>query len=116
MKKVDFFRDWAKQFEPGYKGPWLIDSLEPEELGFCGCCHIDEHTQLNRTLRILEVEIDLEFVNSTYSIYANSGVKVLTGVFSSLVNTIELGELPDGDYTLCLGEENRHIFMVFTIE
>lgn len=38
MKKVDYFREWAKQFEPGYNGPWRIDSMEPEELGFCGCC------------------------------------------------------------------------------
>jgi hypothetical protein len=28
MKKVDFFTKWAKQFEPGYKGPWMIDSME----------------------------------------------------------------------------------------
>lgn len=116
VKKVDFFREWSKQFEPGFKGPWRIDSMEPEELGFCGCCHIDDYTQLNRTPRILEVEIDCEFVNSTYSIYDNSGIKALTGVFNSLVNTIELGELPDGDYTLCLGEENRQTFMVFTID
>ena len=38
MKKVDFFREWAKQFEPGYNGPWMIDNMEPEEFFFCGCC------------------------------------------------------------------------------
>lgn len=38
MKKVDFFREWAKQFEPGYKGPWMIDNVKPDDLFFCGCC------------------------------------------------------------------------------
>lgn len=38
MKKVDFFREWAKQFEPGYKGPWMIDNMEPGDLFFCSCC------------------------------------------------------------------------------
>ena len=38
MKKVDFFREWAKQFEPGYKGPWMIDNMEPDDLFFCVCC------------------------------------------------------------------------------
>jgi hypothetical protein len=27
-----------------------------------------------------------------------------------------LGELPNGDYTLCLGEDSRQTFMVFTLD
>jgi hypothetical protein len=38
MKKVDFFREWAKQFEPGYKGTWMMDNMEPDDFFFCGCC------------------------------------------------------------------------------
>lgn len=28
----------AKQFEPGYKGPWMSDNMEPDDFFFCGCC------------------------------------------------------------------------------
>ena len=42
MKKVDFFKEWAKQFEPGYDGPWLSDRLEPSDLFICGCS-IEHH-------------------------------------------------------------------------
>ena len=42
MKKVDFFREWAKQFEPGYTGPWMIDNAEPEELFICSCFYNQE--------------------------------------------------------------------------
>ena len=50
MKKVDFFREWAKQFEPGYNGPWMIDNMEPDDFFFCGCClnqdgHLEEPPQ-----------------------------------------------------------------------
>ncbi len=37
MKKVDFFREFVKRFEPGYDGPWLSDRLEPNDLFICGC-------------------------------------------------------------------------------
>jgi hypothetical protein len=116
VKKVDFFREFVKRLKPGYNGPWLSDNLEPEELSICGCCRFDEDTQINQTPRIIEVEIDREYLNSTYSIFDNAGIKVLTGVFKSLVNSIELGELPNGDYTLCFGEDSRQIFRVFTLD
>jgi hypothetical protein len=38
MKKVDFFREFVKRYEPGYDGPWLSDRLEPSDLFICGCC------------------------------------------------------------------------------
>jgi hypothetical protein len=116
VKKVDFFREFVKRLEPGYNGPWLSDSLEPEELSFCGCCLCDEDTQINQTPRIIEVEIDGDNLNSAYSIFDNAGIKVLTGVFESLVNSVEFGELPNGDYTLCFGEDSRQIFRVFTLD
>jgi hypothetical protein len=116
VKKVDFFSQWAKQFESGYKGPRFIDNIEPHDLFFCGCCHFDEAAQINPTPRIIQVEIDQEYLNSAYSIFDNSSIKVLTGVFNSLVNSIQLGELPNGDYTLCLGEDSRQTFMVFTLD
>jgi hypothetical protein len=49
MKKVDFFREWAKQFEPGYKGPWMIDNMEPDDLFFCGCCCLNQDGDLEET-------------------------------------------------------------------
>ena len=40
MKKVDFFKEWAKQFEPGYKGPWIIDNVKPDDLFICSCFNV----------------------------------------------------------------------------
>ena len=66
----------------------------------------------NPASSILNVVVDIENLNSAYSIFDNTGRVVLTGKLQSEVTSIQLGDLPSGVYTISIGDEIRQTFQV----
>ena len=66
----------------------------------------------NPASNILNVVVDSENLNSTYSIFDNTGRVVLTGKLQSEVTSIQLGDLPSGVYAISVGNSIRQTFQV----
>ena len=66
----------------------------------------------NPASSILNVVVDIENLNSAYSIFDNTGRVALTGKLQSEVTSIQLGDLPSGVYTISIGDEIRQTFQV----
>ena len=66
----------------------------------------------NPASSILNVVVNSEYLNSTYSIFDNTGRVVLTGKLQSEVTSIQLGDLPSGVYTISVGDGIRQTFQV----
>ena len=66
----------------------------------------------NPASSILNVVVDIENLNSAYSIFDNTGRVALTGKLQSEVTSIHLRDLPSGVYTISIGDEIRQTFQV----
>ena len=66
----------------------------------------------NPASSILNVVVDIENLNSAYSIFDNTGRVVFTGKLQSEVTSIQLGDLPSGVYTISVENGIRQTFQV----